>query len=1378
MNYTILSQELYPETNWPEPIFEHFTLADGLPENSVLVIMQDHLGYMWFGTQGELVRYDGYNMKSYLPDASDSSRLNVGQMRKIYEDKSGFIWIGKNNGLNCFNRANEKFTRFMHDPGDSTSISSNIITEIYEVKERNLLIGTDKGLNLFDYQNETFKQIHFNNSVYLDEVNSILEDQLTGNIYVVSNNKIFIFDTEKQILIDENQINQLITGIGVINSFLQSKDGIFWIGHSLGLSKIDLKRSTIKHYQIVPSNKYDVRNYFHELVESKDGFIWLISGEFEEGSLVIFDQQTEKFKHIEHDQNNPNSIASSRYIWSIYEDRTGVIWVGSFYNGLNKWDRNKSEFKRFVNDPSNISKGDFNTIFSIIEDSEGIIWFGTYNGLNSFNRNTGEFRNFKLDNNLNDNTVTFIYKEDSGIFWLGTETRGLIKFDPIRNSKIFYSNIPDDPHSIGHNTIRYILPEGDDVLWIGTRGGGLNKFNKNSGKFIKYLPEPGNPKSLSYERVECIFRDRKGKLWIGTQGNAGLNSFDATNNSFKSFRHIGGGPVVPVIHEDQKGNFWIGAINKGISLFDRESESFSYTIELSNNLIRSILEDDSGNLWIGTDYGLSKINPETRVVKNYITSDTFEGNRFSNKSAFKTSAGEMLFGTADGFILFHPENIKDDPIPPQVVISNVSLFNRPDEKLEYDGFISEISELNLSYNENDLRFDYVGLHFAYPSRNKYKYMLEGYEEDWVDAGTQRNATYTNLDAGEYVFRVKACNLDGVWNEEGASLSIIISPPFWATWWAYIIYFLLGVSIVYFLRKYEMNRLGLKNQVKLDEVKLKEREETDKMKSRFFANISHEFRTPLTLILGPAENIKPDSSAEEVEKQTGMIKRNAQRLMNLINQLLDLSKLEAGKLKLKASKNNIVPFVRGIVMSFESLAERKDISLKVHSDQEVIELYFDKDMMIKILTNLLSNAIKFTDEGGSITVTVGHAVPILSGSASSSADEIPNQARLPDGQVRNDSMLAITIKDTGIGIPDDELPKLFDRFYQVDSSQTREYEGTGLGLALTKELVECHHGNIHVKSKIGDPAKAGTSGSEFIIELPKGKDHLNADEIVETDISDDKSIFIDDSAFGKKSEMVVDDLGKDLREENKLVLLVEDNKDVREYIKDTLHSNYRVVDAANGQQGLDKAKEIMPDIIISDIMMPEMDGIEFCRIIKTEFLTSHIPVILLTAKASHENKIEGLETGADDYLIKPFDSKELFVRIKNLIDQRTRLKEKFSKDIQPRPERVTTNPLDDEFLKKAFDIVEEHLDDVGFDTELLAKDLFVSRMQLHRKMHAITGQAPGEFIRAYRLKRAAEMLLEKKLSVTQVAFEIGYNSPSHFSKAFTKYFNCSPSEYPK
>lgn len=1365
VNFTVQSQELYTDKNWPDPVFEHITIADGLPENSVISILQDHLGYLWLGTQGELVRYDGYSMKVYRSNPHDSLSLLRGRIMTIFEDKSGAIWIGTNNGVSRFNRARETFTRYYHNPDNPSSINSNFIHFIFEDSDSNILVGTSKGLNLFDREKESFKSIYYNNSVYTDTVRTIVQDRLTGSIYVGSKNKIFIFDQDKQVLVDDNRINKIIPTVGSINSFLQTKGGSIWIAHTMGLLKLDLHSNSIIHYQSIQSSAYNVQNNFNKLTEDNRGLIWCIFGIGEDAGLMIFDPQKKKFKHFQQDPAKSHTITSSKNIWSVYKDRTGILWVGTMYAGLYKWDSNKSKFKRFSYNPDG---GGFNTVLTIIEDSEGIIWFGTIDGLNSFDRNSGAFRNFKYDRKAKDNTVTYIYKDDSGIFWLGTESRGLVRFDPVGNTNIFYSNDPNDSASISYNKIRYILPDSQDIIWVGTRGGGFNKFNKKTGNFLRYLPEPDNQRSLSHERVECILRDREGTLWIGTQGDGSLNRFDEVNNTFMSFSFLAEGPVIPTFYEDQQGNFWVGSFNNGILLFDRENETFVYNIELTNNLVRSILEDDSANLWIGTDNGLSKFSPKTRIIKNYFTSYNFESNRYSTNSAFKTSTGEMLFGTYDGFIMFHPGSITDDPMPPQVVISKVSLFNRPGEKLEYKGFISELKEINLSHNENDLRFDYVGLHYGDPSRNKYKYFLEGYEEHWVDAGTQRNATYTNLDAGEYVFRVKACNLDGVWNEEGASLRIIISPPFWATWWAYIIYILIVFSIFYVLRRYEMNRMGLINQVKLNETVLKEREETDRMKSRFFANISHEFRTPLTLILGPAEKITPDSPAEEVQKQTGMIKRNAHRLMNLINQLLDLSKLEAGKLKIKASKNNIVSFVKGIVMSFESLAESKDISLKVHSDQKVIELYFDKDMMITILANLLSNALKFTPEGGSILVSVGHAEPALPAgrfiSASSSADKIPKQ-------VWNDNMIVIKVNDTGIGIPDDELLKLFNRFYQVDSSQTREYEGSGLGLALTKELVELHQGKISVKSKVG-------VGSEFFIELPPGKDHLSSDEIIESQSSEDENIFIDDSAFIKKSEIVVEDIRKDLREDKNLILLVEDNKDVREYIKDTLSGQYKVVEASNGKQGLDKAKEIMPDLIISDIMMPEMDGIEFCRIIKTEILTSHIPVILLTARASHENKIEGLETGADAYLIKPFDSKELFVRIKNLIEQKRKLREYFKKQGAFDLVDAKVTSVDKKFLDKVDEIINSHISDSNFSVDLFADEIGMSRSQLHRKLVSLIGESPGDLIRRIRLTKAAMLIEQNFGNISEIALEVGFNNPANFAQSFKKQFSVSPTEYKK
>jgi signal transduction histidine kinase/DNA-binding response OmpR family regulator len=700
-----------------------------------------------------------------------------------------------------------------------------------------------------------------------------------------------------------------------------------------------------------------------------------------------------------------------------------------------------------------------------------------------------------------------------------------------------------------------------------------------------------------------------------------------------------------------------------------------------------------------------------------------------------------------------------------VVISDVSLFNRPGEELEFDGFISELKELNLSYNENDLRFDYVGLHYGDPSKNQYKYMMEGYDEDWVDAGTQRNAVYTNLGVGEYIFRVKACNLDGVWNEEGASIKIIIPPPFWATWWAYGFYIIIFGAVLFGIRKYELNRLNWKNQSRLDEVKLKEREETDKMKSRFFANISHEFRTPLTLILGPAENLISKFKDEEIQKQTGAIKRNASRLLSLINQLLDLSKLEAGKLELKASKTNIVPFIRGITMSFESIAERKDITLKVKSSNNIIELYFDKEKMTKIMTNLLSNAFKFTPEGGEITVTVGHAEFI---SASSSSEKIPNQ-------VRNDKMVTISVKDTGIGIPEEELPKLFDRFYQVDSSQTREHEGTGIGLALTKELVELHRGKISVTSEVG-------KRTEFTIELLGGREYLKDEEIVEepfilNEVKNHSEQFVDDMIKEDSSSLVPQN-DSEVNEDKNIVLVVEDNADVRDFIKDSLGTGFQIEEAANGEQGVRKAIRIVPDLIISDIMMPKMDGNELTRTLKNDERTSHIPIILLTAKSEQQSKLEGLETGADDYLTKPFDTKELKVRIKNLINIRRKLQEKYSNrdfvHVKRGEERKLSN-LEERFMLKVLEVIEKHIAEEEFSIEQFGKEVGMSRVQLHRKLKALSGKSASHYLRSVRLTKAKKMIEEQKGNVSEIAYSVGFSSPQYFTHCFKEEFGYPPSE---
>lgn len=1331
---------------------------------------------MWFGTQDGLVRYDGYNMKVYQSVPGDSLSISDGQIYAIYEDRSGTMWIGTQyRGLNRFDRATETFTRFVHSPEDSSSINSNNVISISEDKTGKLFVGTIDGLNLFDKASESFKHIgkmHDDKDITLanQSVWDIIEDRLTGNIYVGYGNKILIYDVEKGFLVQNKDRVGSENDLGEIQSFCQAVDGTIWIAHSKGIARFNTLLNTIKYYPLAPPLQYKSENVFSQLLEDENGLIWgTLSGN---PGLLCFDPKNNNFKRYIHDPNNQESL-SSNDLWTVYKDRSGIIWAGTGWAGVNKWDRSKHKIER-VSYNTNDGKR-FNTVYTIVEDQNGIIWFGTDDGLNSFNHFTNEFKTYRYNMKTKSNTVTHIYKDKSGIIWFGTFTNGLGKFDTVNSSFHFYSNDVNDSTSISNNDVRFIFPDKNDFLWIGTRFGGLNRFNKKTRKFTSFKHNSNNPQSLTSDQVNCIYEDRNGKLWVGTNGG-NLNCFIRINESFKSFDIKRGfaGTTVTTIYEDRKGNFWIGDYSGGIYLFNRDKgisvDNITERDGLANNYIRAILEDNSGNLWISSEKGISKFNPKTHNIENYLSSDSFIGNRHLKNSACKTSTGEMLFGTDDGFIMFHPDSIKDDPVPPQVVISNVSLFNEPEKKLKFDGFISELKVLELSYNENDLRFDYVGLHYGDPSKNKYKYMLENFDEDWVDAGTQRNATYTNLDAGEYIFKVKACNCDGVWNEEGSSISIVIASPFWATWWAYTFYLIVLGSILYGIRKYEMNRQLWKHRMELEAVEAVKYKEINRMKSHFFANISHEFRTPLTLILGPSENILTEAPSENTIKQAGAIKRNANRLLLLISQLLDLSKLEAGKLELKASKANIVPFIKGFTMSFESLAEGKDITLRVSAEKEQIELYFDKEKMITIMSNLLSNAFKFTQEGGYITVTISE---------------------------KNLSSVDIKVGNNGTVVAKEKLSKLFDRFYQVDDSNTREHEGTGIGLALVKELVELHQGTISVDSEPGDPNKAGTGWTEFIIELPLGRKHLRNYEIIEDEVSTDEVIMsYAESGARKLYEFDILDSSRqqdgqassisnrttqndsEADEDKTLILVVEDNADVREFIKDSLGKEFQIEEASNGEQGVRKAEQIIPDLIISDIMMPIMDGNELTRILKNDEKTSHIPIILLTAKSEQESRLEGLETGADDYLTKPFDTKELQIRINNLISIRRKLQEKYSKvDFVPEKKKVEEklSNLDEKFMAKVFEVVENHLSEEEFSIEQFGKEVGMSRVQLHRKLKALSGKSASHYLRSFRLSKAKQMIEEEKGNISEIAYSVGFSSPQYFTRCFKEEFGFPPSD---
>ncbi len=791
--------------------------------------------------------------------------------------------------------------------------------------------------------------------------------------------------------------------------------------------------------------------------------------------------------------------------------------------------------------------------------------------------------------------------------------------------------------------------------------------------------------------------------------------------------------------------------------FDFSSGNFKRITEsdgLPNNTIYGILEGDRGDLWISTNKGLSRYNTTTGTFRNYNKADGLQDDEFNQWACFKGKSGNLYFGGINGFNVFNPDSLSDSDYRTPIYLTNFLLFNKNvavgfDKKLNRTVLtksIDDIDKLDLSYDDNVISFEFVAIDYLSPRQITYAYKMEGFEDQWIYTNSERRfATFTNLNPGEYTFVVKNTNSDGIWNEPGRRLQITIRPPWWQTGWAFSAYGIILIFILYFIRSYDLKRQRLKHQLELEHEHAQKLEELDRIKSRFFTNISHEFRTPLTLILGPAEQILTNHVDDVAKKNAGLIKKNANNLLTLINQLLDLARLDSGRLELKATKQNIIPFLKGMVMSFESLAIMNSIKLNLKVTEDKLMVYFDREKMETVIKNLLSNAFKFTPKEKEISVSL---------------EEI------------NESSIEIKVSDTGIGISEEQLPKIFDRFYQVNSANIRKHGGTGIGLSLVKELVELHHGSISVDSIKGE-------WTEFKIILQLGNEHLSPQEIVEIDnqlpfekLNIDNSELIHSTNLGSNIE--------NLLTNKNIVLIVEDNKDVREFIKDSLGNDYHFQEAENGKEGIIKAEEFIPDLIISDVMMPKMDGNEMTRRLKTDQKTSHIPIILLTAKSGQENRIEGLETGADDYLTKPFDAKELHIRINNLINLRKKLQEIYSADkLAALPQgKNKLKGIDAQFMDRILKVIEEHISEEEFTIENFGNEVGMSRSQMFRKIKALTGKSCSVYLRSIRLAKAKAMIQNHEATISEIAYSVGFGSPSYFAHCFKEEYGFAPSEIVK
>jgi signal transduction histidine kinase/ligand-binding sensor domain-containing protein/DNA-binding response OmpR family regulator len=1394
-------------SNKKDIVFDQIFIGDEYSQNRVYHILQDRKGFIWFATSGGVFWFDGYEAKKLNLYSEKHDRLINNQVHELYEDRSGKIWIGSypngvswydketrkiiyewTIGLSNYDRETGKITNFRHDPQNPNSLGNGAVNSICEDSSGTLWIGTSNGgLNRLnkaeiDFNNpQSTKFIRYlhekNNSnslsdnnihdLYLDKTGVLWIATRRGGLNKLDLTKVKASDPPnvKFTIYQHDPENPFSLSHNDVRCIFENSSGMLWIGTGAGgLNKFDRKTERFFHYKPNPQIAGNLSSEFVSTIcEGEKGILWVGTAG---GGLNRFDKETEKFICYRSDPKKDNSLCND-FVPFVYKDFNSIIWIAT-KSGVNKINIRKSNFVHHHHETDNQNSLSNNSVNNIVEDHKGLVWIGTNDGLNCFDRATGKFTRYKHDpdnpNSINDNYISCLYEDGSGTLWIATEV-GLDKLDKRREKFFHFQIYADVTHK---NVIKEIYEDQSGFFWFVTSGNGVIRYDPYSDKRYRFQYDKTDQFSIGGDFVSEMFEDAAGEIWFATWAN--LNKFDRDGERFNRYSNQINGRSLNLINDmindpyDPNNCLWLGYNDDALSKFDKRSNSFTHYQEIQS--VASMLSDNQGNIWMSGDKGLIRFNPQTKACDRFNNKDGIR-TVFSkpNSCCYSKETEEMFFGGINGFLVFHPNHIKTNAHIPPVFVTDFKILNQ-NVPIKSDGSsplrkdISETKEIHLAYDQNTFSFEFAALDYMSPGKNLYAYKMEGLDKDWIQSGTKRFVNYNRLRPGKYIFRVKGCNDDGIWNEQGTSIRVIIHPPWWESKGAYAFYILFFISLITGLWRFQLKRIHEKNELKMKLFEAQKLQEIDTMKSRFFANISHEFRTPLTLILGPLEQFINHTFRGDPQKQYRVMFRYGNRLLQLINQLLDLSKLEAQKMTLHACALDIIEPIKGIVASFESMAKQKEIMLALQTNEEQLIVYIDLEKFEKIIINLLHNALKYTREGGRVNVSV--------------SKDIPSNNNL-QFKSRNKETIKINVEDTGIGITADRLEKIFDRFYQVDDTYTRKHEGTGIGLALTKELVELHHGEIQVTSELG-------KGSTFSVFIPLGKKHLGAHEIaedVDSKIINYPSEVKEIQALEASTESEVIKVEKSNSRFPKsapIILIVEDNADFRNYIRQQLFQTYNIQEAVDGADGLEKAKQIIPDLIVSDVMMPKIDGIQLCHQLKTEEITSHIPVILLTARASEQSKVDGLETGADDYLTKPFNVRELHVRIKNLINQRKRLRERFSHEVTLKAKEIAVTSTDEKFLNRAMEIVEKHMAEAEFDTQSMAWEVGMSRMQLHRKLSALTNHTPREFIRVYRLKRAAQLLDKKAGNVTEIAYEVGFNNISHFAKRFRELFGVSPSEY--
>lgn len=1342
-----------------------FYSTDKELSNSLInAVYQDRKGFIWIATENGLNKFDGTRFSIYRHNATDSTSLKNNYVRTLFEDSRGNFWIGCINGLQRYDRATDNFHELFISRKDgrknphitsiierrngdlwiATSgqgaislkknsnpasfhieteltdrIGSNYLNVIFEDSRQNLWIATEeKGLYRYSPESKELKSYKAPYHIAGDDVSAICEDA-HGQIFVGTLTKGLFRLSSRQEGNFEPILYQNRMNLNIRTLIIDTRGKLIIGTDGEGVKEYQPQQDIIVDSEINAGPFDFSKSKVHSLIEDKDHNLWL--GIFQKG-LILVPGISNKFDYYGYKSIHNNTIGSS-CVMAIHTDEQATIWIGTDNDGLYAINDQGKQLRHYTHQAGNPQSVP-GTILCLYEDSNQELWLGSYfDGLARINKQTGTCQDVTslLQGNLN----------------------------------------------AGKPKVSCIIEDKNKNLWVGTYGSGLYKINLPTQHVTYYESTRNENDDWSINRlpndwISYLLEDKEGMIWIGTyKGLAVLNPQTDNFINYKKQNNLLPGYVVYSLLESSNGEIWAGT-SEGLVCLNKDRLTpvlFTTADGLPSDIICGLAEDEKKNIWISTHQGISKLNPPEKKFINYYAGDGLQGNEFTRTAVFKDKRGKIFFGGTNGVTAFYPQDITEIKKEMNVLITGFHVANRPVKKGDKSGnnvitdtAVMDTEQFTLAYNENTFSIDFSVLEFSNPDRISYQYKIKELGDEWISTqpGTNR-VTYSSLKPGKYTFSVQARDHNNFSNIR--TVTIAITPPWYQTWWAKVIWGCLGALLIYALTMYILSRIRHRQEV----MRQKHMEQIYEAKLQFFINISHEIRTPMTLIISPLEKLL----AEHSEKQPVylMIYRNAQRILRLINQLMDIRKLDKGQMHLKFRETDIVGFINDLMQTFNYQAQKKNITFTFEKELEgadSLKVWIDLNNFDKVLMNVLSNAFKYTHEGGNIEVSLktGH--------------NDAYRSALKD-------YFEIDITDNGIGIDKNKIEQIFERFYQIDNDMTQSNFGTGIGLHLSRSLVELHHGIIKAENR------EDGQGTRFIIRLPLGSNHLKAEELEnpeETGSEPTISQLPKDSIYETEEENKTNEYRKPKAKTRYRVLIVEDDEEIRRYIRSELDSDFRIYECTNGREGLETILKEKPDLVISDVMMPEMDGITLCRKIKQNININHIPIILLTAKSKAEDQIEGLEIGADAYIVKPFNTELLRTTISNLIANRERLRGKLvgEQQVEEKITKIEMKSNDEILMSKVMKTINDHLADPTLNVEMLAANVGMSRVHMHRKLKELTNQSARDFIRSIRLKQAANLLREKNLSVSEVAYATGFSNLSHFSNTFRDFYGISPSEY--